>query len=102
MSKVSVVVPVYNVEDYLEKCLDSLIHQTLEEIEILCVDDGSTDHSNRTALHLSGAVIRGSVLKPARRIVRCATMCISTHSYVMFVPVPMVFRRTAGAWRSGV
>ena len=46
MSKVSVVVPVYNVEDYLEKCLDSLIHQTLEEIEILCVDDGSTDHSN--------------------------------------------------------
>lgn len=41
MSKVSVVVPVYNVEDYLEKCLDSLIHQTLEEIEILSVDDGS-------------------------------------------------------------
>ena len=34
MSKVSVVIPVYNVEDYLEKCLDSLIHQTLEEIEI--------------------------------------------------------------------
>ena len=46
MSKVSVVVPVYNVEDYLEKCLDSLIHQTLQDIEILCVDDGSTDHSN--------------------------------------------------------
>ena len=39
MSKVSVVVPVYNVEDYLEKCLDSLIHQTLQDIEILCVDD---------------------------------------------------------------
>lgn len=46
MSKVSVVVPVYNVEDYLEKCLDSLLNQTLKDIEILCVDDGSTDHSN--------------------------------------------------------
>ena len=53
MSKVSVVIPVYNVEDYLEKCLDSLIHQTLEEIEILCVDDGSTDHSNELLYILS-------------------------------------------------
>ena len=46
MCKVSVVVAVYNVEDYLEKCLDSLLNQTLKDIEILCVDDGSTDHSN--------------------------------------------------------
>lgn len=43
--KVSVIVPVYNVQDYLERCLDSLVHQTLEEIEILVVDDGSTDGS---------------------------------------------------------
>ncbi len=41
--KVSVVVPVYNVEKYLEECLDSLINQTLSEIEIICIDDGSTD-----------------------------------------------------------
>lgn len=45
MVKVSVVVPVYNVEDYLEKCLDSLINQTLKDIEIICVNDGSTDNS---------------------------------------------------------
>lgn len=45
MCKVSVLVPVYNVEAYLPKCLDSLIGQTLREIEIICIDDGSTDRS---------------------------------------------------------
>lgn len=43
--KVSVVVPIYNVEKYLRKCLDSLINQTLDSIEIICVNDGSTDKS---------------------------------------------------------
>lgn len=43
--KVSVVIPVYNSEKYLKKCLNSVIHQTLRETEIICVDDGSTDHS---------------------------------------------------------
>lgn len=41
----SVIVPVYNVEQYLSKCLDSLINQTIEDIEIICVNDGSTDNS---------------------------------------------------------
>lgn len=45
MVKVSVIVPVYNVEKYLEKCLNSLVNQTLNEIEIIVVDDGSTDSS---------------------------------------------------------
>ena len=42
---ISVIVPVYNVEKYLKKCLDSLIHQTWKELEIILVDDGSTDLS---------------------------------------------------------
>lgn len=43
--KVSVVIPVYNTEKYLAECLDSLQKQTLKDIEIICVDDGSTDNS---------------------------------------------------------
>lgn len=45
MVKVSVVIPVYNVEDYLEECLDGIVNQTLEDIEIICVNDGSSDKS---------------------------------------------------------
>lgn len=45
MTKVSIIVPVYNVEKYLRKCLDSLINQTLKDIEIICINDGSTDKS---------------------------------------------------------
>ena len=44
--KVSVIVPVYNVELYLEECLDSIINQTFKEIEIILVNDGSTDSSS--------------------------------------------------------
>lgn len=43
--KVSVIIPVYNTEEYLRECLDSVVNQTLKEIEIICVDDGSTDSS---------------------------------------------------------
>ena len=46
-TKISVILPVYNVEKYLRQCLDTIIGQTLREIEILCVDDGSTDNSAR-------------------------------------------------------
>lgn len=45
MPKISVIIPVYNVENYLRECLDSIINQTFKDIEIICVDDCSTDNS---------------------------------------------------------
>ncbi len=43
--KISIIIPVYNVEKYLRECLDSCVNQTLEDIEIICVDDASPDNS---------------------------------------------------------
>ena len=45
MPEISVIVPVYNSEKYLSKCLESLVNQTFQDIEIICIDDGSTDKS---------------------------------------------------------
>lgn len=45
MAKVSAIVPVYNVEKYLEQCIESILNQTLQDIEVICVNDGSTDSS---------------------------------------------------------
>ncbi len=45
MPKVSILVPTYNVSQYLDECMKSLIHQTLKDIEIICINDGSTDNS---------------------------------------------------------
>ena len=45
MAKVSIIIPTYNVKPYLRECLDSVVGQTLKDIEILCVNDGSTDGS---------------------------------------------------------
>ena len=44
MVKVSIIVPVYNVERYIERCINSILHQSLQRIEVILVDDGSTDH----------------------------------------------------------
>ena len=45
MPKISIIVPVYNEEEYVSTCLDSLVKQTLDDIEIITIDDNSTDNS---------------------------------------------------------
>ena len=44
---ISIIIPVFNVEKYLHECLDSVINQTLQDIEIICVNDKSTDSSSQ-------------------------------------------------------
>ena len=44
-SKISIIIPVYNKEDYLSECIDSIINQSYKNLEIIIIDDGSTDRS---------------------------------------------------------
>lgn len=60
MIKISVVIPVYNGENYIQQCIESALSQTMRELEIICVDDGSTDHS--------AEIIRKIALKDKRVI----------------------------------
>lgn len=53
MPLISILVPIYNVEAYLKQCLDSICAQTLKDIEIICVNDGSTDSSNKIVTDFS-------------------------------------------------
>ena len=51
-AKISVIIPIYNSKDYLEDCLNSILSQTLKEIEIICINDGSTDNSLEIIQHI--------------------------------------------------
>ena len=70
--KVSVVIPVYKVEPYLRRCVDSVLAQTLSDLEIILVDDGSTDHTAQRVIDQYGLVpspgLRAEVSHRARGI----------------------------------
>ena len=51
--KISVIVPVYNVENYLERCVESILHQTYTNFELILINDGSTDSSGQICYHLA-------------------------------------------------
>ena len=63
MIKISVIIPVYNVEKYLRECLDSLINQSFMDFEVICIDDGSTDKSYKILEEYSQKDSRIKVLK---------------------------------------
>lgn len=88
MAKVSVIIPIYNVEQYVEQCVRSVMNQTLRDIEIICVDDGSTDASGEICDKLQNEDDRVKVLhKKNGGLVsaRKAGMRLATSEYVGFV-----------------
>ena len=66
MAKISILIPVYNVELYLEECLNSVIHQTEKDLEIICVDDASTPGDSRRPLY---ALIAAGVINTGLNLI---------------------------------
>lgn len=88
LPKISIIVPVYNAEQYLERCVKSIIHQSYSNLEILLVDDGSKDDSPRICDELSLLDHRVRVLHKQNGGVssaRNAGLAASSSKYVMFV-----------------
>lgn len=96
MAIVSVILPVYNVEFYLKECLDSLINQTLFDIEIICVDDGSTDSSYRILENYSLKDTRVKIFKQENKgaaLARNFGLSVSIGKYVIFLDSDDYFDR---------
>ncbi|MBZ7980216.1 glycosyltransferase [Campylobacter sp. RM12642] len=86
--KVSVIIPVYNTEKYLGECLDSVINQSLKEIEIICVDDGSTDNSLEILKEYAAKDNRITVLTQENLyagVARNAGMMVASGEYYHFL-----------------
>lgn len=88
MAEVSIIVPVYNVEKYLERCLDSLINQTFKDIEIICIDDGSIDNSGKILDEYAAKDSRIKVIhqnNAGLSVTRNNGMKIASGNYINFV-----------------
>ena len=85
---ISVIVPVYNVEKYLEKCIDSVINQSYQELEIILVDDGSTDSSGIICNQYAEKDKRIKVIHQENRGQSCARnvgLKLATGNFITFV-----------------
>ncbi len=86
--KISVIVPIYNVEEYLARCLDSVMGQTFRDIEVICVDDGSTDKSALIAKKYAEKDERISLIQQENKglsAARNAGMRVARGKYISFV-----------------
>ena len=85
---VSVVISVYNTEEYLRQCLDSVVNQTLKEIEIICVDDGSTDSSLEILREYAQKDNRFTIITQTNLhagVARNAGLTIASGEYIYFL-----------------
>lgn len=85
---ISIIVPVYNVEEYLPKCLDSIINQTYKNLEIIVVNDGSTDNSGKICDEYGERDYRIMVIHKANRGVsssRNIGIKNASGEYILFV-----------------
>ncbi len=89
MTKISVIVPCYNVKKWVGRCLDSLIGQTLSDIEIICIDDKSTDNTLTILKQYAEADERISIIEmPENRgvaVARNMGLAVSTAPYIGFI-----------------
>lgn len=86
--KVSVIIPVYNVEKFLPKCLDSLLNQTIKDLEFICINDGSTDNSSEILKRYSNKDPRIKIINQDNLGVsaaRNAGIKIATGKYIGFI-----------------
>ena len=88
MPKISIIIPVYNLEQYIAKCVESCINQTLEDIEIICINDGSKDQSLSILTKLAVSDHRIQVIDtPNQGVVRARETGIAqaTGEYITFI-----------------
>lgn len=86
--KISIVIPIYNVENYLRQCLDSIVNQSYKNIEIICINDGSTDNSLQILNEYASQDNRFVVISQENTGLsgaRNAGIKVSTGEYIMFV-----------------
>lgn len=88
MPEISIIIAVYNVEKYLRKCLDSLINQTFNNIEIICINDGSTDNSLKILKEYKAKDDRIIIVEQENQgpgVARNKGIDIAQGKYIMFV-----------------
>ena len=92
--KVSVIIPVYNVEEYLHECLDSIVNQTYKNIEIICIDDSSTDKSLEILREYSNKDSRIIILQQRNQgaaVARNYGMGVAQGKYLLFLDSDDIF-----------
>ena len=97
MVKISIIIPVYNIEQYIKTCLDSLICQSFKDFEIICVNDGSTDNTLEILKEFKNKDKRIYIINQNNRgaeIARIVGMKESKGEYLMFLDSKDIFSNT--------